>query len=90
MTIIVLALQAQKNDPSNPRNKIAFTLDGTLCFVTNPKAAHAIISQAAEELEQLRFERGHDPFWNEEAPLSVMAARILSRRTDLLEICQRE
>ena len=49
MKIEVLGFQAKKDNPSHPHNKIAFTLDGHLCFVVVPEVAHALIDGASRD-----------------------------------------
>lgn len=100
MTLKVLALQAKKDCPTDPRNKIAFTLDGHLCFVTDPEAAHSIIKAAEDELIQLAHEDwlacksrdwpvASDHYRKNPGALSTMTARVLARHSNLSEIAKR-
>jgi hypothetical protein len=82
--LIVLALQATKDEPDNPANKIAFTLDSALCFVTDPRAAHEIIKAAVEHIDYERRDKGYRQIW-----LFNAVGKILAARTDLVQIAKR-
>lgn len=92
VTVVVIGFQAKKDEPDNPGNKIAFTLNGHLCAIMDPRAANEIIKGAYDDIAShfalhYRMRAPEESLW-QETKFKFVADRIAGRR-DLRQIARR-